>query len=204
LPILRTNRDLYLAITQLAEGHKSNRRSLEEYLRALLHLASFYAGTEALSLAEFYCILADAFTRPAPLFEEQWREEYDKLDTEKPGYVGWRATIIRQIVDLREMDEASILANEHRYFGVSAPRKSYWYNFDPVTFLECGMVGSFGGCEPDDESGRQFVPGKVAILGEHGAIISCKPEDIERPVFDMAVLKWEHVKDFMMSGQMYE
>jgi hypothetical protein len=149
-------------------------------------------------------MLADAFTRPAPPFEEQWREEYDNLDTEQVGYVGWRTTIIRQIVDLREMDEASILANEYRYFGVSAPRKSQWYNFDPVTFLECGMTGSFGGWEPDDESGRQFVPGKVAVLGEDGGITSCNPEDIERPVFEMPNVTWEHFKDFMDCGQMYE
>jgi hypothetical protein len=40
------------------------------------------------------------------------------------------------------------LANDQRYFGVDSPRGSRWYNFDPLTFLECAVAGTFG--EEDD------------------------------------------------------
>jgi len=108
--------------------------------------------------------VSSSFTRDIPAFNPDWRDQYDKLSHDRNDYAGFRATLIRQIVDLREMDDNSTLKNEQRYFGMSAPRKSYWYNFDPIGYLECAMAGSFGGWEPGDETGRQFVPEPVALL----------------------------------------
>ena len=48
----------------------------------------------------------------------------------------WQATLIRQIVDLREMEENGTLADRDRYFGVNSPRQSRWYNFEPPSYLE--------------------------------------------------------------------
>ena len=81
------------------------------------------------------------------------------FDLNSNGLGGFSGT-----TDLHEMDENDTLKNEQRYFGVNAPRKSYWYNFDPIGYLECATAGSFGGWEPGDETGRQFVPEPVALL----------------------------------------
>jgi hypothetical protein len=91
-----------------------------------------------------------------------------------------------------------------RYFGVRAPRQSYWYNFDPRGYLECAMAGSFGGWEPDDDTGRQYVSGPVAVLAEDGSIQSASPEDLHDPVYQIHVVTWEQFKDFMICGQIYE
>src|SRR6185437_15874918 len=93
-----------------------------------------------LPVEAFARMLADAFTAEPQPFYEDWRTQYPSLDKEEHVFAGWEATLIRQVVDLREMDEVGTLKNEYRYFGVPAPRGAYWYNFDPSTFLECGVV----------------------------------------------------------------
>jgi hypothetical protein len=203
-PVLRTNRDLYLAIHDLTKQQKNCTRSLEEFLRAVLNRSAKFSDCESLTLAGLYELLASGFTyEPAP-FDQAWRDQYAKLPRDGDGYAGWRATIIRQIVDLREMDECGTLKNEMRYFGVSTPRHSYWFNFDPFVYLECGLAGSFGGWLPNDETGRQYVPGPVAVLADDGSIQTANPEDLPIPIFEISTLSWEQFNDFLMSGQHYE
>jgi hypothetical protein len=40
------------------------------------------------------------------------------------------------------MAEAGTLENEYRYFGIDSPTGFRWYNFDPCSYLECGVRGS--------------------------------------------------------------
>ncbi|MFN9913238.1 MAG: hypothetical protein ACK53L_11680, partial [Pirellulaceae bacterium] len=96
------------------------------------------------------------------------------------------------------------LKNEQRYFGLSSPRRTLWYNFDPIGYLECAMAGSFGGWDPGDEMGRQFVPGPVAVLGNDGSIQSANPEDLHQPIVQMLSVTWEQFKAFIICGQIYE
>ena len=201
---LLTSRDLYLAIEQLQKQHEGCTRTLEQYLLAVLELSAPLVDRQQITLDELYDILSGGFTHNASPFDEEWRDLYDQLPHENDDYSGWHATVVRQVVDLREMDECGTLKNETRYFGVYAPRKSYWYNFDPRGYLECAMAGSFGGWEPGDETGRQYVPGPVAVLGDGGSIESVNPEDLPNPQFDMPVITWEHFKDFVICGQIYE
>jgi hypothetical protein len=70
------------------------------------------------------------------------------------------------------MEAAGTADNEYRYFGVKAPRRSTWYNFDIGTYVECAMAGTYGGWQPDDSTGRTFVPGKVAVLEADGSLSS--------------------------------
>lgn len=201
---LKTNRDLYLAIEQLQKQHEGCTRTLEQYLLAVLELAAPMAERQEITLTTFYDILSGGFTHdPAP-FNEEWRDLYDQLPYENEDYSGWHATIIRQVVDLRDMDECGTLKNKMRYFGISAPRNSSWYNFDPLSYLECAMAGSFGGWESGDDTGREYVPGPVAVLCDDGSIQSANPEDLENPKFDMPLITWEHFKDFVICGQIYE
>ena len=201
---LTTNRDLYLAIEALSKYHSGCARSLEHYLLSLLDSSLRFSERNDITLAEFYDLVSSSFTRDIPAFNPDWRDQYDKLSHDRNDYAGFRATLIRQIVDLREMDENGTLKNEQRYFGMSAPHKSYWYNFDPIGYLECAMAGSFGGWEPGDETGRQFVPEPVALLGNDGSIQTATPEDLFQPTVEMPSLTWEQLQDFIICGQIYE
>jgi hypothetical protein len=203
-PSLQTNRDLYLAISDLSKQYKDCDRSLELYLLAGLDRSATFSDRDALTLSELYELIASGFTSKPASFDDAWLDQYGELPHEDNGYAGWRATIIRPIVDLREMEECGTLKNEMRYFGVSAPRKSYWYNFDPLGYLECAMAGSFGGWEPGDESGREYVPGPVAVLTNTGSIQSVNPEDLLNSTFEMPSVGWAHFKDFVICGQIYE
>jgi hypothetical protein len=199
---LETNRELYLAISKLCERQGNNDRSLEQYLSALVHLAERYSNRESLSLTDFYGLILDAFdTQPQP-FNETWRN----LDVilRDNSFTVWRSIVIRQIVDLHEMSETGILADEQRYFGVDSPRGSRWYNFDPVSYLECAMAGSFGGWEPEDSSGRILVPGKVVTIDESGNLQGVDPQDIERSIVCIPAISWEDFQDFVWCGQVYE
>lgn len=201
---LTTNRDLYLAIDSLSELSSDSTRSLEQFLLAFLSSSLRLSDRETLSLTEFYQLVASSFSSDVPAFEAAWRDQYDSLPYDQADYSGFRATLIRQIVDLREMDENGTLQNDMRYFGLKAPRNSDWYNFDPGGYLECAMAGAFGGWESGDETGRQFVPGHVAVLDEDGSIEFARPEDSIPPTVPMPVITWEQCKDFIICGQIYE
>jgi hypothetical protein len=203
---LKTNRDLYRAIGELVERRKSSDRTLEQYLRALLGLARQYHddNADALSVSDFHRLLSEAFTADPIDFEPRWREECRSLDTSQPAFVGCEAALIQQIVDLREMDEAGILSNEYRYFGIDAPRGARWYNFAPTIYLECAAAGSIGGWEPGDPTSRDYVPGEVAVFDDEGNIHSADPQSIERPIVEIPHITWEQVQDFLWCGQSYE
>lgn len=201
---LQTNRDLYLAIGQLRSEHKDNSRSLEEYLRTLLGLSEAYARAETLSVDALWSMLKGALTAEVAPFDQAWRDQYDMRGEEGDDYRGWRAALIRQIVDLHEMAEEGMLTNEDRYFGMSAPRGAHWFNFDIFSYLECAMAGSFGGWQQDDDTGRILVTGSVAVMDESGDIKSVDPQEIEQPIFALSAVSWEDFEDFLVCGQIYE
>lgn len=86
-----------------------------------------------------------------------------------------------------------MLANDHRYFDVDAPRGGRWFNFDPLTYLECAVEGTFGGWQPGDSTGRDYVSAKNLEL-----------EDLETPIFDIARVSWDQFADFLRAGQSFE
>ncbi|MEL6950490.1 MAG: hypothetical protein AAGM16_10315 [Pseudomonadota bacterium] len=70
-----------------------------------------------------------------------WRER--KVAPELNDDSGWNEfeeTLLVQVADLRRMS-GGVLEDNHRYLGVQAPSGSPWYNFDPVSFIECGLAG---------------------------------------------------------------
>lgn len=201
---IHTNRDLYLAISGLIERHRSTPRALEAYLTALWSLGRESRSETTLSVGSFFEMLSSAFDVPTPAFDESWRSRYAPDNDDLSGFDGWEDAILRQIVDLREMDEVGTLANDMRYFGVDSPRGRRWYNFDPGGFLECATAGSFGGWQPGDDTGRDFVPGPVAVMNESGEIESRDPREIEDPVFPMPSMPWDAFRNFLWYGQHYE
>lgn len=200
---LKTNRDLYLAIDELISRNKSGERSLEQYLLAMLNLAQKYKSRSSLSVTEFYQILSDSFTVPPSAFVETWRSDYDKYYAELDGYPQWEGTIIQQIVDLREMAENGLLENEYRYLGITSPRETSWYNFDPAAYLECATAGSLGGWEPDDDTGRHLI-GERMMMASSEEVHFADSQDIELSRFEIAVISWEIFEQFITCGRVYE
>jgi hypothetical protein len=199
---IHTNRDLYLAIAGLIEEQETNLRSLEEYLRSLWSLASEFQTSSSLSPTEFYELLSRAFSAPALSFQDSWRQRHSK---EREGYIGWEARIRRQIVDLREMKEKGMLKRKDKnIFGVTAPSRQFWYNFDPAAFLECAMAGTYGGWHPDDATGRIYVPGKVVVMDEEGKLEDREPDTLPNPVYPITQISWDDFEHFLLMGQVYE
>jgi hypothetical protein len=198
---LQTNRDLYLFVTECAQRHSATSRSLEQYLTVLWRLGCAHRTANAISLSCFAMLLEKSFTDAIPV-ESAWLQvsQGGPLD----GFQKWERQITSQVVDLRKMREVGTLANELRYFGMSAPSGSYWYNFDPLTFLECATEGAFGGWQPDDDTGRAYVPGEVAALDSEGKVVCVAPQEIDNPIYELAEISWEQFIKFLWAGQCYE
>jgi hypothetical protein len=199
---IRTNRDLYLAIGQLIKQEDKSKRSLESYLLALLNLGKDLKQHDFLTPNEFAGLLEKAFYAEPLTFDELWRKLEYRSDLE--SFTAWQHTLILQVVDLREMDEKGTLKDEMRYFGIDSPRGSRWYNFDPHSFLECGMAGSFGGWGEGDDTGRAYVSGSVAVINELGEMISADPREVDDPVTVLEEITWQDFTQFLYMGQSYE
>lgn len=201
---LRTNRDLYLFIAELCK--QPTARTLEDYLKALWLLGLREREREDLPLPRFAALLQEALHAEAPPFDPQWVGRYRLVPAEVPavGHARWEEVILRQIVDLHEMQADGLLDNELRGFGIDAPRGLRWYNFDPGSFLECGVAGTFDGWEPDDPTDRGYVPGPVAVLDEQGQLTTADPHDLATPVTELGAISWDTFADFLGAGQQYE
>jgi hypothetical protein len=195
---------LYVAVADLVQTHQSCERGLEEYLRALWGLARAHGTEPGLSPDAFLGLLSGAFGHSPPPFDEAWRRRYREDFADLPGFAGWEARILRQQVDLREMGERGLLGDEQRYFGIDSPRGQRWYNFDPCTFLECATAGSYGGWQPGDDTGRQYVPGLVTVVGDDGRFEDRDPRDIPAPVGPVGTVSWADFREFLGAGQWYE
>ena len=131
-------------VTALAERARSSSRTLEEYLRAVLVLASRYKNLPYLGTLEFLDTLSEALSIDSLPFDPLWADKYNLKVESANNFAVWEATVQRQVVDLREMADAGAFANELRYFGVASPRGTYWFNFDVGTYLECATAGAMG------------------------------------------------------------
>jgi hypothetical protein len=191
-----TNRDLYCFIAKLVKQRSECCGTLQSYLENLRRLGRGLRARETVSSEEFAELLRAAFD-PEPSAAGLGPAAND-------GYVAWEKRIGEQIRDLDEMRRSGTLDNEYRYFGVDAPRGGRWFNFDPCTYLECAVAGTFGGWQEADDTGRSYVPGPVAILDSSGALTSIDPRDIDDPVVGLPQITWEVFVDFLDAGRRYE
>lgn len=197
---LRTNRDLYLHVAELAASPAAGSRDLEQYLAALWRLGAGLPRSAPLALGRFAQLLEEAFSAPVPAARPERRERAAAL----ASFERWERVIAAQLADLRELRAAGAFQDELRYFGLDAPSGARWYNFDPGAFLECGAQGAFGGWQEGDGTGRGLVPGKVAVVGADGEITSADPEDIEEPIVEIPEVSWDRFAEFLWAGQCYE
>jgi hypothetical protein len=204
---IATNRDLYRFIAQVMKRGAEHMITLEVYLSNLQRLARVHGRAPTLTPAEVARLLEGAFDSTASTGSTTEPAEPGPEAAE--GYAEWEARLDEQIRDLREMDAAGTLADEHRYFGVDAPSGARWYNFDPCTFIECAAAGTFGGWQEGDDTGRALVPGPVAVLDEAGELRTMElrtmdPREIEEPVVELQGFSWRELVGFLGAGQAYE
>jgi hypothetical protein len=203
MPGLTTNRDLYTFVSELCAERQEGVRALERYLCALWGLARELRDARGFCLDDFAELLEKALDADAGEPDLQRLEANDDAEPSS-GYEAWERAILRQIRDLRDMAEADILTDDQRYFGVTSPRGGRWYNFDPLTFLECGVQGAFGGWQASDDKRRVPVSGKVMVLDANGSLAAVDPEDVPDPEHRIDRVTWDAFRQFLLAGQMYE
>ncbi len=201
---MKTNRDLYLALTELAEERAATQRGLEPYLRAVLTLLEPFGSQSSIELGDFLVLIRSAFNAVPTPYSPEWPCEYDSLLSGDTTFSDVRALLRRQVVDLRELAASGALESKYRDLGVQAPRGSSWYNFEPALYLECACAGALGGWEEGDDTDRTFVPGEVAVAGPDGSIDFVKATEVKAPVVEVSHLPWNVVHDFFYCGQVYE
>lgn len=192
---IETNTDLYAEVMAILKRRKQSSQSLQHFLLRLWEIVSQRPSATPLCPDEFASMLDAAF---------EGTPQVDPAEFEKEDQPGWLLQLARQVVDLQQMAEAGSLADEMRFFGIDAPSGARWYNFDPHSYIECGLAGSFGGWTPAANEGRQLVPGPVAVMNADGSLGVANPEDIEEPVFKMQHISWDDFEEFLWAGQNYE
>lgn len=201
---LRTNRDLYRFVLRFMENYIKNKRTLEEYLQALWLLVRQHKDSEAFTPEDFVRVLEAALTSELPeSVAASWKSGPFKIPGDA-GFEAWEREILSQIALLREMELNGTLEIKERYFGVQAPDGGSWYNFDPLTYMECGIVGAFGGWEPEDDTDRHLVSGKVLKNTDGGEALDVDPWDVERPVTELRSVSWADFIKFLGCGRYYE
>ncbi len=191
---LKTNRDLYRLVADLKVKHANNQPSLHDYLVALRTLATQHASEEGISLAQLGALLSGAF-HPQP--------EGDIKENTCGDFQAWQTYITKQISDLDDMRSAGLLDGEERSFGVDSPSGGRWFNFEPVSFLECAVIGSVGGWEDGDDM-RATLAGEVVPAAEGSVTIGAEEDAGEDTVFEMGTFTWGDFEDFLWAGQTHE
>jgi hypothetical protein len=198
--VCRTNRDLYQHLIRAGESMNADARSLDAFLRGWWRVARPLSGQVSLDLDTVAAmVLAAGVVEPAPL-QASWRSASLRYTDEPTSYADWEAIVLSQIADLADFSDQGPL-DEYVHFGVDAPRAegcvratdSRWYNFDPKTYLECGMAGALGGWSEEDNL-RQPVPGPVHPL-------AYEPEPGERVIDSIT---WADLAELARCGQEYE
>jgi len=149
-------------VHKLSDEDQYYERAPREFRHAVYEAIDEYRDSQVIDLEQY---LISIWSRCLPLAESNpsWRDigtvvieafEVDphsamhslkEFDTapELRNESGWRdfeEAILFQISDLRRM-RGGALEDEHRYFGMQSPTGYTWYNFDPLTFIECGLAG---------------------------------------------------------------
>ena len=122
-------------------------RPLEEYLRSVWALVLGHSSAEP-SWDQIGEWLVTALTAPAAPFDQAWLSFRDPpAEGEGTPREEFDATLLFHIANLCRM-RGGTLEEEWRYVGSESPTGNDWYNFDPLTYLECALVG-MSACNED-------------------------------------------------------
>lgn len=199
-PVCRTNRDLYQRLVREGERMNAAGRSLDEFLRAWWLIGRPLSTRRRLDLDTVAAMIAAAGTVEPPPLQASWRSASFRPVETPTSHGDWAAIVLSQVADLADFADQGPL-DQYASFGIDAPRANgclratdlRWYNFDPLTYLECGMAGALGGWNEGDGL-RKPVPGPVVPLKK-------EPEPGERNV---DALGWADLAAIALCGQEYE
>ncbi len=133
--------------------------------------------------------LGAAFTAVPPNFDKDWLNLKRNYEQSVENFADWENVILFQIADLRRISLSGQLEDRERYFGINSPSGSRWYNFDPFSYLECGVRGSLGGYEADE----------VTVLQQPS-----EGESADSEVFEITEFSWQDFAGILQNGQWYE
>lgn len=168
-----TLNDFYEHICKLETNFKN--RDLETYLLSLLKLVE-QEKTQVLTADLLLNLLQNAFISEPKKFNPDWLNimtapdenimskkftnpeiEYsiDKSVVLTQSGIDYTIAVLHfQISELHKM-KGKQLNDEMRYFGINSETGNRWYNFDPMTNLECGTRCVLDGDDNDDS--KEFI-----------------------------------------------
>ena len=140
---VKTISDFRRYVLSLADGRATaSNRSLEEYLRALWRCIQ-QIQAEAVTFSLLAQLLQDAFIVDPLPFDESWLQYGTLPDihskANQEAFAVLQQMICYQIADLHRMDQANLLDNQFRYYGIDSPTGYRWFNFDPASYLGCAV-----------------------------------------------------------------
>ncbi|XZF14578.1 hypothetical protein ACTHGU_00425 [Chitinophagaceae bacterium MMS25-I14] len=164
--------EFYEHICNLKDNFEN--RDLETYLLSLLKLAEQEAS-QNLTADLLLKLLQSAFIAEPKEFNAEWlnimaapdenimsrkftnpeiNSSFDKsIISDKSGIDYSIAVLQFQISELHKM-RGKQLDDDMRYFGIDSETGNRWYNFDPMTNLECGARCIV---DNDDDAGKEFI-----------------------------------------------
>ncbi|MGI5241241.1 hypothetical protein [Dactylosporangium sp. CA-139066] len=199
-PACATNRELYVRLVDAGAGIRASGRDLAAFLRGWRLVGAALAGREWLSPDEVAAMVIAAGEVDPGVDDPAWRTaEYDFVE-EPATFADWEAIVLSQLADLADFAAQGPL-DPWASFGVDTPRAAdcrratgrRWYNFDPRTYLECGVAGTLGGWDEEDGL-RVPVPGPAVLPAP-------EPEPGHRAI---GGLGWDVLGELARCGQEYE
>ena len=133
--------ELQNSVLEILEKYKNKPKvDLEHYLQSIWSSCLPLASKEP-SWPELSSIVRDAFHCEPRAIPHDWFTYVEPPEiSDSSSWADFEATILYQVADLRRMRDGA-LNYEWRYLGVQSPTNHSWYNFDPLSFLECGLAG---------------------------------------------------------------
>jgi hypothetical protein len=151
-----TQNDFYQHICNLKDNFEN--KDLETYLLSLLKLVH-HEESQNLTAESLLKLLQNAFVSEPTEFKEEWfsimtapdenimgkkftnseiNSSIDKSIVSDKSGIDYSIAVLKfQISDLHKM-KGKQLDDNMRYFGIDSETGNRWYNFDPMTNLECG------------------------------------------------------------------
>jgi hypothetical protein len=137
-------KDIKKEILDIIDRQGKSNISLKEYLLGILYITKEYDMKKRIRNSEFIIILNKAFTVVTNSDfsdEHQHNKKPPIIDEQDSGFEVFKDTILFQINDLDCMEsDENMRSNELSYFGVDSSNGNRWYNFDPITYLECASA----------------------------------------------------------------
>jgi hypothetical protein len=141
-PQFQTLADAYPLLSATAERATSHGRTLTEFLTGWRLIGRAQANLPELDIDMFVAMMVAA-TRITP------------RTVESPAGSEWEKVLLAQLADLREFASIGPAINAYAHFGVRAPASawrgtgSHWFNFDILSYVECGVAGFIADRSPD-------------------------------------------------------